>query len=433
MTTLIGKLLQLLLGDYYTDFSLWWFFFRHTPNPTDSRPRLLLLDHVFTQDIEALQRENQQFCFIVISAFQLRNPATVFFPPEVEQYSVYNGPAMTDRRRRWRTIMDRFVARVIKRYNIIGVIAPSDNFFYVRELIPALHDQRIPYLVIDKEGTICPAYFVHFAKYIQDNCPLLADHIFVWSERQKDFWMKTGVEASRITVTGQPRSDFWRQPDRWKKKMDLGISGLRSTAPLVLFFTYDPWAYTPDYMVAQGEMHWEALRNETHGAIFELARRRPDVDVVIKVHPQQLDRAAIQAEITATGLTNIIVATGAASSNDLLVNAQVVIGFQTTALIEAMVTDTPIIYTFWGEAKDRWADDLIPFHATAGVQTVNSPSELTAAIDTALQHPDISPATRAARDAFVAEYFTTVDGHSAKRTLASIAKYLQIGMNPNKP
>lgn len=426
MTTTIRRLLHFIIRDYYFDFSLWWFFFRLTPPPHDDRPRLLIIDHVFDQDIEALNRANHTFSFIIMSAFHLRNIATLLFPPTVESYHAYNDPAMAPLKCRWRAVMNRFVRRLIARYHIQAVIAPSDNFFYVRELVPALHDQHIPFYVIDKEGTICPAYFVHFAQYIRDNCPLLADHILVWSERQKQFWVKTGVGADRITITGQPRSDFWRQPDRWLSKQQLGITGLRTDAPLVLFFTYDPWAYTPDYMVAKGEMHWDVLRSETHQALFQFVKKHPETDIVIKAHPQQLDKAELLAEIAAAGTTNVHLSTGSAISNHLIVNADCIIGFQTTALIEAMLTDKPILYTFWGEAKDRWSQDLIPFHETRSVQTVTSPKELIEQLDDKLLHSAITPAVRSARDAFVAEYFTNVDGHSSERALHTLSALLRL-------
>lgn len=409
-----------ILGDRLADVLLWWFIFRTTKAPLNTQPRLIVLNHLFNQDLSALERANTAYSFIVIDAKVLRFVATFLFPPSVESYLIYNSAELAPLRKRWATIMHRFVTRLERSYHPHAVIAPSDNFFYVRELIPALQSAHIPYIVIDKEGTICPAYFVHFAQYIHDHCPLIADHILVWSERQKLFWEKTGVTDDKITVTGQPRSDFWRQPDRWKTKTALGIPGLRSNAAMFLFFTYDPWAYTPDYMVEKGEMHWDVLRQETHKTLFSFARQHPEIDLVIKAHPQQPDIDAVQQEIYAAKCPNVHLATGVALSNDLIINADCIIGFQTTALIEAMVTNKPIIYTFWGEAKDRWSNDLIPFHETAGVETVTSPDQLDQQLVTHLTRTDIKPAQRQARDAFIQEYFTIVDGRASERTLAAL-------------
>ena len=391
---------------------------------------------MFDQDIEALSLANDKpderrarstpeggakvdgaFELISIDAAPMRAAAKSIFTVDVERYATYNSPELAPLRRRYRRAVGRFADQLIRRYQPVAVAAPSDNFFWVRELIPALRERVVPYLVLDKEGTICPAYFQHFARYIKDECPFISEHILVWTERQRDFWQRTGVPPAKITVTGQPRSDYWRQPARWIDQRELGIGPVREHAKLLLFFSYDPWAYTPDYMIEKGEMHWEVLRGETHAEIYAFAQRHPEVDVVIKAHPQQPDVPTLRAEAASRGLTNVHIATGPKISNHLIACADVVVGFQTTALIESMVTDKPIIYTFWGEARDHWASDLIPFHETTGVDVAGSPAELATMLDAAIAKPALSDARKAARKAFVEEYLGNVDGGSSRRTL----------------
>jgi hypothetical protein len=47
---------------------------------------------------------------------------------------------------------------------------------------------------------------------------------------------------------------------------------------------------------------------------------------------------------------------------DLINDSDVIIGFQTAALIEAMYTDKPIIYCGWGESFKKIKDTLIDYH-----------------------------------------------------------------------
>ncbi|MFH1171407.1 MAG: CDP-glycerol glycerophosphotransferase family protein [bacterium] len=419
------RILHAVIGDRSYDLVYWWLFFRTTPVPRNKKKTLIILNHVFEQDLEALELANHTFNFVILSAFLLRHVGTSMFPPSVENFRIYNSPELEPIRKRYRKVVDRFVRRLKDTYHPVAMIAPSDNFFYVRELVAALRDQGIPYFVVDKEGTICPAYFIHFADYIKENCPLIAEHILVWSERQRQFWEKTGVASSKITVVGQPRSDFWRQPQRWLAKNDLGIPGLRPDAKVILFFTYDPWAYTPDYMIEKGEMHWDVLRDQTHHALFTLAQEHPELDFIIKAHPQQLDRVEIQQEIDRYGVKNVFLVTGSTLSNHLIVNADCIIGFQTTALIESMLTDKPIIYTFWGEAKTKWSNDLIPFDTTKGVLVAESPEALRQSVIDAIAYPELTPEQRSAREHFVQEYLQMVDGHSSERTLRELDRLTQ--------
>lgn len=423
MRRTLATVLRAFLGDRYFDFVYWLQFFRTVRRPPPGKPALLLINHVFDQDIKALKRANGTFTFVTIDARILRDVGGGVFPPSVESYSAYNAPAMAPTRARYRRIVDRFAGR-LRTLGIRAVLAPSDNFFYVRELVPALQERGIPYFVVDKEGTICPAYFTHFARYIRNHCPLIAEHILVWSERQKRFWEESGTAPERITVTGQPRSDFWRQSDRWVTRERLGVPGLRRDVPLVLFFTYDPWAYTPEYMIERGEMHWEELRSQTHAALYTFARSHPEVDLVIKAHPQQPDRTVLEEEHRRESLSNVHLAYGAGSSNQLIVNAQVIVGFQSTALIEAMLTDKPIVYTFWGEAKERWANDLIPFHQCPGIATVGSPAELATVLERTVRQPTITAPEREARNRFLEEYLPNVDGRAAERTLVEIGRLI---------
>ncbi len=45
--------------------------------------------------------------------------------------------------------------------------------------------------------------------------PPLADRMTVCSERQREFWLRAGAEAATVTVTGQPRFDYYLRPESW--------------------------------------------------------------------------------------------------------------------------------------------------------------------------------------------------------------------------
>lgn len=424
--TMLNSALQRLLGDRFYDLYFWYFFLRKTPKPTGKKKNILVVNHVFEQDIEALEKANTTFNFITISAFVLRNVGTLFFPPEVESYTFFNSPSLDPIKKRYEKVIDRFIDRLIKKYTLSGIISPSDNFFYIRQLVLSAQKRQIPFIVVDKEGTICPAYFTHFARYIREKCPLLADSILVWSDRQKLFWEKTGVPKDRIYVTGQPRSDFWHQQDRWLSKEQLGIPGLRSTSKILLFFTYDPWAYTPDYMIEKGEMNWSRLRQETTRVIYAFAKKHPEIDVIIKAHPQQLDLKELQEDIDAQHTTSVHLVTGSTLSNQLIINADCIVGFQSTALIEAMLTKKPILYTFWGEARDKWSKDLIPFHETAGVTVTASPDQLAESLEKAFLIHELPKDVEVARKVFVDEYFFSVDGQASRRTLDVLERLINM-------
>ncbi|MEK7519033.1 MAG: hypothetical protein AAB549_03870, partial [Patescibacteria group bacterium] len=154
MKYVIKKIGQRLLGDTYFVLLFWWYLFRRIAAPRDvGKPTILLIDHMFQQDIVALERANSLFSFVTINANALRVAADQLFPRSAESYAVFNSPDIQPIRERYRLILQHLVARLIKKYHFVAVVAPSDNFFYVRDLIPVLHEHGLPYYVIDKEGT----------------------------------------------------------------------------------------------------------------------------------------------------------------------------------------------------------------------------------------------------------------------------------------
>ena len=55
------------------------------------------------------------------------------------------------------------------------------------------------------------------------------------------------------------------------------------------------------------------------------------------------------------------VAPASADARRLILAADVVVGFQTTAMIEAAVAGKPVVYTGWDPEERRLADRLTPF------------------------------------------------------------------------
>jgi hypothetical protein len=106
----------------------------------------------------------------------------------------------------------------------------------------------------------------------------------------------------------------------------------------------------------------------------------------------------------------------------LILNSDIVIGFQTTALFEAMAADKRVLLTFWSEPAHRYADDLIPFHrACDTIECVTSPEELMQAVRKGNAQVTLSE-TRARRRKFYEEYVGPFDGYASCRAWQEIEK-----------
>jgi hypothetical protein len=223
-------------------------------------------------------------------------------------------------------------------------VTPSDVFFYLRPFITAFKEFGLKTFVLQKETTISPlvmdVHSVEIGKYV----PFMSDFMTVCSERHKEFWLRAGAKSDLIAVTGQPRFDIY--------KRDI-VEGLSKavTATKILYLSYDDSAYLPSDLGSDFDGSWKKQRQETEMVLTDISL---DSEITVKKHPQQ--------SLAGDWLgPNVRRADRFADTRKLIVEADVVVGFQTTALYEAAVAGKPTIYAAWGEVFEENKESLIRF------------------------------------------------------------------------
>jgi hypothetical protein len=374
--------------------------------------RLLVLNHYFDQDIESLRDAAGSHAELrVLSYAPIRAAALEIFPHEVATgLEAFARVDYAPYRRGFAIRLREILEELFNEWEFDAFVAPSDVFFYVRAAPEACHSLGVPFFVAQKETTISDYTMRVHAETVRRYSPPIADHMTVCSERHRAFWLRAGADPSRVTVTGQPRFDFYVQPSRWPESLPYGDHG-----PVVLFFSYQFDSYHPSE--GAGEPVWARLHRETEQALWELAAR--GWRVLIKPHPQQDfsgERARIANEVGSLVGRRIFLVPPGADTRRLIVGSDVVVGFQTTALLESMLAGKPVVYTGWDQEAHRLSPDLIPFHEWIGeVDFVERKDQLVATVEAALEHG--STGAGEARRAIVEEFLGPVDGHASKRTL----------------
>jgi len=394
---------------------------RQNPRYDPHKKTILAINHFYDQDLRALKFACVDYNFVVADGPTLARGARLFFPEDVIQLNApYESTPNADRLA-WHAECRIMFQALDEKFHISLMLLPSDTFWWVRELIAVAREHGVKTVVIDKEGIISPYDFDAAADRISRMAPFISDHIFVWSERQKRFWNKIGVPDDRITILGQPRSDLFYAEHR--KDVDALFA---SPKPLVTFFSYMTDAYIPVEAAVTEKLTWGAMRDQTHDEVRRLAGKFPAYNFVIKTHPQQpdIDNLRVRYE-----RTNLRVVGGSALANELIQRSELIIGFQTTAVIEAMFMGRRVIYTYWSELLPRFEKDLLPFHDAPGICTARSYDDLRRicerffAGDTTIF--DFSPDTLAARGRFVDEYLYRPDGHACRRFFEMIGRFMK--------
>ena len=313
----------------------------------------------------------------------------------------YNDPGLAAARGRYAAWLAREVRALYLERAFDILVLPSDAFFYVRTLPAAAHRLGIPVVVVQKETTVSQATMESFSKEVAAEAPFISDFMTVCSDRQREFWIRAGAESERIEVTGQPRFDVY------------AASGPPAASHHVLFLTYALDAYVPGAGRGKGLRTWESLRNATETSLIDLARDA-HYDVVIKCHPQQ-DRAAEERRLAslagATWNHNVRLADQDADTRQLILAANTVVGFQTTALYEAVAARRNVIYAAWGPEYQQYRSGLIPFHAAPRgcVRHAESGAMLTAMLTDQVAEQASGCAE------FYEEALGPVDGHATDR------------------
>ncbi len=368
--------------------------------------RVLALDHYFDQDLRALEAHPQ----LDVRRFpyrRLRATALRMLGSQVARgLHAFNDPALAAARRRYAVWLEGEVRRLYLERAFDVIVLPSDTFFYVRALPAAAHRLGIPVVVVQKETTVSEATMDTFSTELGSEAPFIADCMTVCSQRQREFWIRAGADGDRIEVTGQPRFDVYAStPIR-----------PASARPRVLFLSYALDAYVPGAGRGKGLRTWEPLRDATESALVECARGGT-CDVIVKCHPQQDRRAAAQHLTGLAGRQRVTLADPDADTRDLIAGADVVVGFQTTALYEAVAARRAVIYAAWGDAYERHLGGLIPFHDAPHECVRHAESrEMLIAM---LTDPAIPAATGCA--SWYEAALGRIDGHATDRVAARLA------------
>lgn len=391
---------------------------RHRPKA--ARLNILVINHFFDGEIEALEKTLAEFpgmSLFAITPEPFFSQAIYLFPDELAAANIpYDAPELAAQRTQYRAHCERLFDRLHRSYPFDCVLTPSDCFYWLREFIAAARARGVPTLVADKEGTITGRSFLTEPLRIRQMMPPVADRFLVWSERQAEFWRQAGVREDMIFISGSSRSDSF-------------VNLERSPDPsMVLVYDFDVDAYISnldwqnmDYL---GPRDWIQLRDAIHRNILHSAKANPQVKFVVKCHPQQVVTRFAQGAALPPNLR--LIAGPPKNIPKLLADARVVVGFQTTALLEAALAGIPVLYAAWGDLYLAAKDQILPWHESGfGIQWCRTPEELGKNLQVLIND---SPQASAQSDrSRLPLFFHQADGNATRRLLREISQFVESG------
>ncbi len=295
----------------------------------------------------------------------------------------------------------------------------------------------MPFLALHKENLKSPGRMDFFTDlYRQRRGPFTGRRILVYNDIERQ--VQTAAEVispDRVTICGMPRLD---RVHAWRKEAasqaaadaanDMGRKGVlffsftrKTGLPQIRRKSRSGYANLAEPMAdAVGQLAWDVLFRESHLALVELAKKRPDIDVVIKTKPRPRDYEPVLELLgpSAQWPENLkLVSKG--DPFKLMVAAHTVSGFNTTGLFEAITAGKHIVVPHFAEALEPACAPFIVDYEDAA-SYAGSGADLTekliASLDLPQQGPDLTPATMA----LLEKWTGNPDGRAAERVREAV-------------
>lgn len=309
-----------------------------------------------------------------------------------------------------------------------AVLTGNFGYYSERELAAALRTLDTPFVALHKENLKSPGRLDFFEiVYRERRGPFTGSRVLVYNEVEKDLQVRAGVAApERISVTGMPRLDRVHA-----RRRVLAGSAPRGVVVYFWFSSTIGLPLLPRKGKYPGEVVYETfddrhalsldrLSTETHAAIIALAERNPDLRVVVKTKGGARDQAQVTALFEERPRPPNLEVLHGGDVQELIFEASVVCGFNSTALLEALTAGRPVVQPRFAEATDP---ALTPYIVDLGdtVRYADDPQALVAALErlaresVAMPH-DLSPTV--SRE--LARWTGNADGQAGPRAARAI-------------
>jgi hypothetical protein len=343
----------------------------------------------FQEDVAQSFCRADDFEIFVWPSDALKAMASAYLPTTLDHNNyVSSDPAVEASKARLRKFLASMWRSYTKKKSIDVVLTGNFAYYTEREFATILEEAGTPFIAIHKENVRPPKRVKDywFTLYKERRGKFTGRKILVYNEIERDLEIASGiVDADRVVVTGMPRLD---RLHRWRlSHVGKPEPGCR---PHILFFAFSrhdkltaiqrkPSAGMPgniEHMEGWDGLSWGSFCLETHRAIVDLARQRPDLDVTIKSKGQSRKLNDILQTLEEVGPLpiNVFIVTSG-DPYELIARSQVVVGFNTTGLLEAIAAGKSVIVPRFGEACRNEMRDLI-IDLGGAVHYAGSPDEL---------------------------------------------------------
>lgn len=345
-----------------------------------------------------------------LSDYIKENNAKILWKCPLETYEHYK-----EERKCYLVDCTRFGKLLKKYFQGSTIIFPKYNDDYTLEVIQAFQNSGWRTIIYDREGTVTKRRLEKIAPIVAKQASS-CDHVVTYNQMHRKFFEKvfsvSDIATPEIIVMGNPASDEWFLDEKLRQ---LAAIPPKAGHRKILFFAFGEFSYVYDSEYLNGkDQVWRALLTDIHRVFSEHLSDYPHDELRYKRGPKGERDYWLGSEILLAN-SNACLIPNTASANELIVQSDIIVAFQTTALFDAMHTEKIIIYCAWGENYQELKNDLIEFEDYAregAILHARSPEEFKQMLSLNPQEMAINiPARKKIRELFT----SNPDGMVAKR------------------
>lgn len=329
-----------------------------------SYPTVLCLDRaLFRKDVAEL-RKRLQFNFPTLSAVAVKKAQEAWIPPQWRRQTFFAG-YLDGPLGKSKALLRQFGVGVLrqagKTHRIDAVLSANTDYWQDEAIRMGCQQLGIPFLTLCRENYLWPTEVT----IVQLQYKLAGFHFHgagtaVASEATRAALAATGsFEQRSIWLTGWPRFDAWKDA----KTVDFA-----SRDTVVLFSYADPMYLAPENF------------SDVLNCFVELAARYGETTrFVLKVKKKnEIEPLMVQFPKLRTPAITVV---SDEPLPDLLGRSKVAIGYNSTTLLEALLSGAAVIVPAWSDSKRRLEDSGLNFARETDRQVAffpESPDELIA-------------------------------------------------------
>ncbi len=380
---------------------------------------LCLVRSIFTEDVNALAHFGSEITYKILNLHYLYL-IYEYFIPESERLKIGednyhredHGQAGKEK---YFLFLTRLLPALKKQLGVEAILAGNFGYVDQQEFARACVALNIPFIVLHKEGMALPGSLDKVAE-IYKKRKFIGKKLLLYNDNMKQAMLNMqleGADESNMKVVGIPRMDYYFR-----------CSAPKKDGKQITFFSFFPeekffWLLSDKEDLGQALSRSEDFLRW----LVNIALRHKEVKLVIKTKfaPHYVDyvQNILDKYFKDEKLDNIIV-TNSLKPTDLVIGSDVVIGFNSTVLIEGLAAKKTIITPFFGDLIKEKAWDYFPDHAGL-VNYATSEQELENMIFNA---KSLGAELQSDKDKFLAGFVSNPDGNACLRVeqeiLASI-------------